>query len=211
MTAVYSLLCQFPGLRTFLCAVFPTKFRVAGSETSEQTAKINLGNTSNLIISTARSTFLQRQLTVLQYKMFVGKVFVPPSPIFAYGLARTSAREGARIRKSSAILLAFRISLQTEFPNAHPFSFFSLLIGVQVSPIRLLIPHAYRDCHLYFYCRGRYKSRSERHYCMICHERLPLRSSLLARQPVASRTTASTLPQNGPSTEEGLSCNSKTG
>jgi hypothetical protein len=74
MTAVYSLPCQFPGLRTFLCAVFPTKFRVAGSETSEQAAKINLGNTSNLIISTARTTFLQRQLTVLQYKMFVGKV-----------------------------------------------------------------------------------------------------------------------------------------
>jgi hypothetical protein len=46
---------------------------------------------------------------------------------------------------------------------------------------------------------------------MICHERLPLRSSTLARQPVASRTTASTLPRHGSSTEEGLSCNSKTG
>jgi hypothetical protein len=81
----------------------------------------------------------------------------------------------------------------------------------RLHPFRLRTLHEYRDCHLYFYCRGRYKSRSERHYCMICHERLPLRSSTLARQPVASRTTASTLPRHGSSTEEGLSCNSKTG
>lgn len=123
----------------------------------------------------------------------------------------TSAREGARIRMSSAILLAFRISLQTKFPNAHPFSFFSLLIGVQASPIQTAIPHENRDCHLYFYCRGRYKSRSERHYCMTCRRKIAPSILTLARQPVASRTTASALPRNGSSTEEGLSCNSKAG
>jgi hypothetical protein len=66
-----------PRAKDISCPVLLMKFRAAGSETSEQTVKISLGNTGNLIISTTQTTFLQRQLTILQYKMFVGKVFAP--------------------------------------------------------------------------------------------------------------------------------------
>lgn len=86
------------------------------------------------------------------------------------------------------------------------------LTGVQVSPFSgSNLSTAILDCLLYLYCRGRYIVPVQRHHCMFSHDLLPLPSSDLVRQPVASRTTACILPHHGSSTQEGFSCTPKTG
>src|SRR6187402_789475 len=76
-------------------------------------------------------------------------------------------------------------------------------------PFRLLTILKYRDCRTYkFIAAG--GTNPFKLATLICHV-LSSRSSTLARQPVASRTTAHTLPQDGSPTQEGLSCDSKTG
>lgn len=118
-------------------------FEVAGSETSARAVKIKKDKTRNFSNSNTSTALFESSsnlfdLVFLQTLMLT--LLLPYPNIRLRPSAVTSGRKGARIRKSSAILLAFRISLQSKFPNAHLFSFFSLLIGVQVSPIQTAHP-----------------------------------------------------------------------
>ena len=140
---VYIITCQRRVLKGFLCSVLPQGFGVVGSETSERAVKIKKYKTRASATQTQARLFsnpVPTFLTLRSLQTSMVTLLLPYPNIRLRPSAMTSGREGARIRKSSAILLAFRISLQSKFPNAHLFSFFSLLIGVQVSPIQTAHP-----------------------------------------------------------------------
>lgn len=141
---VYTITCQRRVLRGFLCSVLPQGFGVVGSATSERAVKIKKKYKTRASATQTQARLFPNPvptfLTLRSLQTLMVTLLLPYPNIRLRPSAMTSGREGARIRKSSAILLAFRISLQSKFPNAHLFSFFSLLIGVQVSPIQTAHP-----------------------------------------------------------------------